>query len=68
MPLANIGQKRREGETRGSGEGGDETRAETKKKRKLLNQVTVGGETPGKHPSLLFGAGDDFSVPKPGGA
>ena len=68
MPLANIGQKRREGETRGAGEGGDETQAETKKKRKLLNQVTVGGETPGKHPSLLFGAGDDFSVPKPGGA
>ena len=70
MPLANLGQKKASGS---GGSGGDAARGAAeaakekggeRKKRRLLNQQTVGvaDET---HPSLLFGVGSDFAVPKP---
>ena len=52
MPLANI-QK-----TGAAGVKGGE-----KKKRRLLNQVAVGGSD-SLHPSLLFGSGEEFHVSK----
>ena len=52
MPLANI-QK-----TGAVGVKGGE-----KKKRRLLNQVAVGGSD-SLHPSLLFGSGEEFNVSK----
>lgn len=69
MPLANLGQKKSSDSgsggaaARGAAEAGKEKGGE-RKKRRLLNQQTVGGgdET---HPSLLFGVGSDFAVPKP---
>lgn len=69
MPLANIGQKKRAGDEKSvsTSDASDGKAAADggRKKRRLLNQVTVGGETPGKHPSLLFGVGEGFDVPKP---
>ena len=69
MPLANLGQKKASDSgsagdaAKGAAEAGKEKGGE-RKKRRLLNQHTVGAadET---HPSLLFGVGSDFAVPKP---
>ena len=69
MPLANLGQKKASDSgsagdaAKGAAEAGKERGGE-RKKRRLLNQHTVGAadET---HPSLLFGVGSDFAVPKP---
>lgn len=70
MPLANLGQKKSSDSgsgggaaSRGVAEAGKEKGGE-RKKRRLLNQQTVGGDEK-THPSLLFGVGSDFAVPKP---
>jgi hypothetical protein len=72
MPLANLGQKKSTSSDSGSGgaaasrgaaEAGKEKGGE-RKKRRLLNQQTVGGDEK-THPSLLFGVGSDFAMPKP---
>ena len=70
MPLANLGQKKSSDSgsggaaaSRGAAEAGKEKGGE-RKKRRLLNQQTVGGDEK-THPSLLFGVGSDFAMPKP---